>query len=316
MRKFCLYIAFLCSLTAFSASYTPSSVPNPKSSNSRNYVANPDMLLSQETVVRLNQIAAQLDRSLEVELCVVAIDAMQNDYPEAFAQALFNQWGVGKQGKNTGVMILLVTDSRDIRIQTGGGMEGLLPDAICERIIDGAMVPYLSQNDWNNGLIAGAEAIENTLATDAAKAELLLGYVPKSSAGVSYLCNYLMLAFLILIVLSILVYKDTNLPLHLTHEQCLQRATGTWTLCMLCTVFFPLPVFFLTRWFYRHGGKEIQARQNAIAAANARKNANSGTTVFFGPGFGGGRRGGFGGGMGGGSFGGGMSFGGGAGHKF
>lgn len=313
MRKICLYIAFFCSLTAFSASYTPSSVPNPKQADSRNFVADPDHLLTREAIMSINQVAAALESQMEVELAVVAIEEMQASYPEQFALDLFNRWGVGKKGRNTGVMILLVTESRDIRIQTGGGMEGLLPDALCEQIIDQAMVPYLSNNQWSDGLLAGASAIYKELNTDAAKAELLLGFVPKSADVSNFLVGYFILSLLVLIVLACWVYRDTNQSPLLSERQRQQRAIGSWTLSKLCSIIFPLPVALLALWYYRHGGKAIQALQNEISAENERKHPrNSGGGFYIGPGFGGGHGGGFSGG----SFGGGMSFGGGAGHKF
>jgi len=317
MRKICLYILLFLSLTAYSASYAPADVPNPKSTDYRTCVANPDGILSDAACAVLNQIGQQLQKEVEVELAVVAIDEMKNADAEGFALKLFNTWGVGNKDKNTGIMILLVTGSRDIRIQTGGGLEGLLPDGKCGEIIDVYMLDDLSNNRWNEALIAGAQTILDELTTDAAKTELLLGFVPKTTDIADGIITYLIIACLILCILAYCVYKDTNLPANLTTEERIRRGSGTWSLCKVGSIFFPLPILLLLYWFYRHGGKEIQAMQTAQAraarlAAEAEARQNGGGFYLGGSG-----RGGFGGGSyGGGSFGGGMSFGGGAGRHF
>lgn len=322
MRKFCLFIAFFCSLSVFSTVYSPTTVPNPKQKDSRTYVANPDGVLSPSMEAQLNQLAASLQKEVEVELAVVAIEEMDGWSPDAFdfAQKLFNHWGIGAKGKNTGVLILLVTHSRDIRIHTGGGLEGLLPDAVCEEIVNYAMVPYLQNDKWDEGLWAGAVATGKRVTTDAAKAELLLGYTPKTSDVSDVICGYLMLAFLVLALLSIWVYKDQQLRGRLQHEQWIRAAMGSWQCVAIAGLLFPLPVYFLRRWYKQHGGKDIQALMDAQMKEQARKAARSGngSGVYFGS-MGGGRGGfgsGFGGGFSGGSFGGGRSFGGGFGRKF
>lgn len=75
-----------------------------------------------------------------------------------FAIQLLNQWGVGKKGKDNGLVILLVTDQRCIQFYTGYGLEGVLPDAICKRIQTKYMIPYLKDGNWNEGMVAGIRA--------------------------------------------------------------------------------------------------------------------------------------------------------------
>ena len=76
-----------------------------------------------------------------------------------FAHRLLNEWGVGKKGKNNGLVILLVTDQRCIQFYTGYGLEGDLPDAICKRIQTRDMIPYLKDGNWDAGMVAGVRAV-------------------------------------------------------------------------------------------------------------------------------------------------------------
>lgn len=322
-QKICIYIAFLCCILTPTWAYQPENIPLPAktASTGNGFVSNPDGILSAGAVEQINRTCYALYRCSEAELAVVAVRDIEGYDIADFAQRLFMHWGIGDKQRNTGVLLLLATDSRDIRIHTGGGIEGLLPDAECSRIISDVMVPYLAADQWDEGLAAGADAIAATLSTTEAQQELLLGWTPASSDGIMAVCVYLMIACLILIAMSILLYKDMRTRTGETTSAWQRRLSGTWQLLICATIFFPLPLFFLARWFYRHGGREIQAMLNAEArkrAAEAARHSAAANSGFYigGSGFGGGshRGGGFGGGFGG--FGGGSSFGGGASGKF
>ena len=161
------------------AAYTPHSVPNPRTVDASAFVANPDAILSAAEVEAIQRVAEQLNQATGVELVTVALgDIGQADAFE-FSLELFNHWGIGKSGKNTGVLIFFALRSRDIRIVTGGGVEGLLPDAVCSRIVDEDMIPLLRHGHYGEGLLAGNKAIALRLTDDRALAELLLDYHPK-----------------------------------------------------------------------------------------------------------------------------------------
>lgn len=324
MRKIYLIILFFLSLAPVASAYSPESLPNPQTVASA-FVCNPDGILSAQEEAEINNICYSLQKKTDVELAVIAIQNADGYEAADFAQKVFNRWGIGKKDRNTGAMILLITGSRDIRIHTGGGLEGLLPDAICERIIDEAMIEPLREQQWGKALTYGAMSISAILSDESAQAELLLGFVPATSETSDIICGYLILACVLLIILSILLYRDMRPRAYETDGERMRRQSGTWQMLLLCAIFFPMPIALLTRWFYKHGGKEIKAMLDAeakIRAAKAAAEAEAarkngfGNGGFYGGGFGGSSRGGFGGGFGGGSFGGGMSFGGGAGRKF
>lgn len=69
-----------------------------------------------------------------------------------FAMEIGKSWGVGQKGKNNGVVILVSLDDRKIRIVTGRGIEDVLTDAVCKRIINRILKPYLKQGDFYSGL--------------------------------------------------------------------------------------------------------------------------------------------------------------------
>jgi len=80
-----------------------------------------------------------------------------------FAIDLFSAWGVGQARNDNGLGILLVKDRREIRFVTGGGLEGVLPDAICKRIQLKYMLPAFRQGDYSLGMVQGVEAVSQLL---------------------------------------------------------------------------------------------------------------------------------------------------------
>lgn len=169
-----LYIFIVCSGLMFAESYVPQTVPNPRDFSATAYVANPDTVLSLMEVQELQRIAEKIDSVSEVELCVVALRDIGEADAFEFAYELANLWGVGKKEKNTGVLVLLAVNSRDIQIVTGKGIEGILTDGQCSLVID-EMIEDLSADRFGMGLIVGAKSIGRKVTSTNAQAELLLG---------------------------------------------------------------------------------------------------------------------------------------------
>lgn len=68
-------------------------------------------------------------------------------------------WGPGVKGKNNGVIILVSKADHKARIETGYGMEGVLPDILCKQIIDERMIPFFKNNDYYAGFDNAVDAI-------------------------------------------------------------------------------------------------------------------------------------------------------------
>lgn len=173
---------FLCTLAAQAqefTEYTVQTVPNPRTIDSNANIANPDGVLEPNVVNALQTIADSLYATTGVELVTVVVNSI--GYADAFdfAYNLFNLWGIGDAEKNTGVLVFMSMEYHDIWIITGGGLEGLLPDATCSDIVYGTMIPVFRKGNYGAGLIQGELEIYDKLTTDAALAELLMGYQPE-----------------------------------------------------------------------------------------------------------------------------------------
>ena len=173
MRRWVVYIGLFLAMAVQAAVYTPASVPNPKKHGQAFYVANPDAILPDSSVAWLNNCAARLEDATRVQLCVVALESIGGSEAFDFAYELFQRWGLGREGQNTGVLMLFVLDSHDIRIMTGVGIEGVLTDAQCSKIIHDDMIPAFRAGAYGDGLCLGALRIYEICTDGEAPEELL-----------------------------------------------------------------------------------------------------------------------------------------------
>jgi len=173
LRRYALCLVVLISTISAFAAYTPATVPNPKQQSQANYVANPDNIINTDDVAFLNRCAATLDSQTKVELCVVALQSIDDADAFQFAYELFQRWGIGRVNQNTGVLVFFVLDSHDIRIMTGTGIEGVLTDARCSQIIRDEMTPLFREGDYGGGLCRGSLRIYETCTDGDAPEELL-----------------------------------------------------------------------------------------------------------------------------------------------
>ncbi len=238
--------------------YTVTTIPDPKTQGQDYYVSNPDGVLNQQAVNMLNQNSVDLEKMSEVELCVIAIENYdENDYGDAhsFALDLFNTWGIGKAGNNSGVLLFLASESRDIQIITGGGVEGLLPDITCGQILD-ENLPYLSEGDFNQGMVMIAQGITNHLVSDEARAELLLGWKPKEDNAGIY--NYFIFGFILLIVFAFIGYKRLQGKPGQNRQSIQQQSAGTQTATGCMSWLFPFPMLFFYL-YYKNARKNVKS---------------------------------------------------------
>jgi len=154
----CFLLLLFCKLNTAAQTYTLETVPNTKLINN-SYVSNPDGLLSEGAVSQINLLLDSLEKKTTAQVAVVILRSIGGADHIEFAQKLFEKWGIGKSGKDNGLLILYIEDQRTIRFHTGYGLEGVLPDALCKRIQLQKMVPRFKEGDTDGGMIAGIDQV-------------------------------------------------------------------------------------------------------------------------------------------------------------
>lgn len=116
-------------------------------------------MLSQDTKTNLEQQLRVFENQTKHEIAVVTVPSLQGDTIENFAVKLFEDWGIGKKGADNGVLFLIARDDRKMRIEVGYGLEGALPDATANQIINKIAKPAFQKNDYDGGIKLSVEAI-------------------------------------------------------------------------------------------------------------------------------------------------------------
>lgn len=116
---------------------------------------------------RIAQVAQELLEKTGVPVVVVTMPNIGGAEYNEYANRLYSAWGIGKKGEDKGVLVFVTIKERKMRIETGYGVEGVLPDGLVGEIRDRYMIPYLKENRYGEGLLMGTTAIAQVIAKDA-----------------------------------------------------------------------------------------------------------------------------------------------------
>lgn len=161
-RFFAILLLLTLCIDLAAREYSVEDIPNVQLSNRYRFTSNPDGILSDWAVAKIDSICYDLRHRGIAQTAVVAVSEIDTDDVFDFAYELFSEWGVGSSS-NSGIGVLLVKQAREIRFVTGYGVEGALPDAICKRIQTSYMLPHFRDGDYSAGMVAGLEAIRAVL---------------------------------------------------------------------------------------------------------------------------------------------------------
>lgn len=96
-------------------------------------------------------------------MVVAILPDLQGYDIESYGYQLGRHWGIGQQGTNNGALLIVALKERQVRIEVGYGLEGVLTDAIAANIVNAVIVPAFKQGRFAEGVEAGAEAIVQAL---------------------------------------------------------------------------------------------------------------------------------------------------------
>ena len=134
--------------------------------------------MSRQSIDQLETVLSDLERKTGAEVAVVTVETVEGAGIEQAAVDLFKEWGIGKRGQDNGALILCAVQDRKVRIEVGYGLEPILPDAKCGRIIREQMVPYFKAGDLSTGLVAGGLAVAQIIAEHAGVTLMSGGVAP------------------------------------------------------------------------------------------------------------------------------------------
>ena len=115
----------------------------------------------------MDLLAREVLQKTGTSVVVVTMKSIEGNEPADYANRLYEAWGIGKKGQDKGVLILLALEERKVQIETGYGVEGILPDGLVGEILDTYVVQYLKEGNYDKGLSNALVAVSSVIAKDA-----------------------------------------------------------------------------------------------------------------------------------------------------
>ena len=116
--------------------------------------------ISPQVARKLNDALTQFERETSNQILVAIFQKMPSDTSvEDYCQNVFRAWNPGQKDKNNGAILFVFLQDRKMRIQTGYGLEGALPDITCKRIIQDEIAPYFKKGLLDAGIATGVQAM-------------------------------------------------------------------------------------------------------------------------------------------------------------
>ena len=105
-------------------------------------------LLSTEAKERLEARLKALEEAKGAQLAVLTIQSLEGEILEEYSLRVAETWKLGRKEVDDGILLLVAVDDRKVRIEVGYGLEGILPDASCRRILDETILPEFRGGDF------------------------------------------------------------------------------------------------------------------------------------------------------------------------
>jgi uncharacterized protein len=115
----------------------------------------------------MENLAREVLQKTGTAVVVATVATVGDMAADDYATRLYESWGIGKKGEDKGVLILLALKERRVRIETGYGVEGILPDGVAGEILRLHVIPLLKQGDYGKGLANAVTAVSDVIARNA-----------------------------------------------------------------------------------------------------------------------------------------------------
>ncbi|WP_447747463.1 TPM domain-containing protein [Pseudomonas nicosulfuronedens] len=119
--------------------------------------------LDSDWIAAMQQRLLALQQRKGSQIAILMLPSTGEDSIEQFATRVFEQWRLGRQSVDDGVLVLVAKDDRTMRIEVGYGLEGAIPDVSAGRIIQEYMVPAFRSGDFAGGIEQAVDTLERLI---------------------------------------------------------------------------------------------------------------------------------------------------------
>jgi len=130
------------------------------------YVSDLGHVMSAQSIDQINHLCGEVDHEAHAQIAVITVNTTNGEAIQQYAVDLEDAWKVGPKGSDRGLIILIAVSDRHYWIETGYGLEGILPDGKVGQI-GRQMVPMLRNNDFDGAVTLAVDETSQIIAQDA-----------------------------------------------------------------------------------------------------------------------------------------------------
>jgi len=149
-------------LTLFSVGALAQEIPA-----SQGYVSDYAEVLSLPMREQLTALLQELEQKTTAQIAVLTVKTTHPYDDFQYALKVFDSWKIGQKGKDNGALFFVAVEDRRVRIVTGYGLEGMLPDGRVGAILDEFVIPEFREGRFDEGIYKGVWAVALVIAQDA-----------------------------------------------------------------------------------------------------------------------------------------------------
>jgi uncharacterized protein len=131
------------------------------------YVSDYAEVLTPQTRDKLTALLQELEQKTTAQIAVLTVKTTQPYDDFEYALKVFDSWKIGQKGKDNGALFFVAVEDRRVRIVTGYGLEGILPDGRVGAILDEFVLPEFREGRFDEGISKGVWAVALIIAKDA-----------------------------------------------------------------------------------------------------------------------------------------------------
>jgi uncharacterized protein len=125
-------------------------------------------IIDQENAAKIEALSREVLEKTGTAVVVVTVPTIgEGEETSLYVNGLYKAWGIGKKGEDKGVLVFLTLKERKIRIETGYGVEGILPDGLVGEIRDTYFKPQLKAGNYGQAFYDTVYALSSIIAKDA-----------------------------------------------------------------------------------------------------------------------------------------------------
>jgi uncharacterized protein len=184
-------------------------------------------LLSRGEAEQLESKLVSFNDTASTQIAIVTIKSLNGYAKEEFADKLGEKWGVGRKGKDNGVLILIKpkydNEKGEVRISVGYGLEGAIPDALANRIVDYDMIPYFKEGNFYAGLDKATSTIMSLASGEFTAEQYTKKTEPKLGS--------ILIPIIIIIIIMIIFSRGSG-----RHYNSGSKSTSIWSALWLASI--------------------------------------------------------------------------------